>query len=249
MTEVRRFLPLSAAALFVAALAFPMWRITLTAPQYPGRELPVELYAYPRLGGEYEEVQLLNQYVGFYYPDPVFVDPNFAVHPNAIAVPEWTFGPVVFVLVAALSIFVALAPTDRKLRLGLTAQLLGTIGVFAGMLAIIQYRLHQAGHSLDPNAPLVGVDAFTPPLLGSYQIANISGTAWFGTGAYMTMGAIGLLVVAFLLRDSRVRLHEAPIATRAWLTDLANRVRSRRRDDAGPVEHPSGNPEVTSRGE
>lgn len=170
--------------MFVVALLVPVWRIAFEAPQYP-EGLLVELYAYPRLGGDYAEVQALNHYVGFYYPDPVFVDPNYAVHPDAIAAPEWILGPVVFLAVAAAGVFVALAPTDRKLRLGLLGQLAGATVAFVGTFAIVQYRLFQAGHALGESAPVVGVREFTPPLLGGYEIANISGVAWFGPGGYL----------------------------------------------------------------
>lgn len=209
LTELRRLLPLAAAVLFVAALLFPMWRITLQAPQYTD-DLVVELFAYPRVAGDYAEVARLNQYVGFYYPDPVFVEPNYPVHENAVAVPEWSFGPLAFIGVALTGIFVALAPTERKLKLGLTAQLVGTITVFAGMFAIIQYRLHQAGHSLDPNAPLGGVDGFTPPVIGSYEVANINGFAWIGIGGEMAMAAVGLLIVAYFLRDTDATIRDTP---------------------------------------
>ena len=201
LAELRRLLPLLAAGLLVAALALPVWRITLSAPQYP-EGLFVELYAYPRMGGDYGEVNALNAYVGFYYPDPVYVDPNFPVHERSIPVPEWILGPVAFLGLAVLGVFVAVAPTVRKLKLGLTGLLFGTIAVFTAMFAIIQYRLHQAGHSLDPDAPLRGVDAFTPPLLGSYEVANISGFGWFGPGGYLTLLAIVLLAAAYRLRDS-----------------------------------------------
>jgi len=222
--EIRRGLPLLAAVLLLVALALPMWRITLTAPQYPSEALLIELYAYPRLGGDFVEVQGLNQYVGFYYPDPVFIDPNYAVHENAIRAPEWLLGPVVFVSLALTGAFVALAPTVRKLKLGLTAQLAGTIGVFLGMLAFIQFRLYQAGHGLDPDAPLSGVDAFTPPLLGSYEVANISGFAWIGPGGYLTLVAVGLLVGAFLARNTDARIPEIPSILRVWTGDVRGRL-------------------------
>ena len=209
-TELRRGLPLIAAGLLLVALALPMWRITLTAPQYPGEALAIEVYAYPRMGGDYAEVHSLNKYVGFYYPDPVYVDPNFPVHEKSIAVPEWILGPVAFVAVAAAGVFVALAPTVRKLKLGLTAQLVGTVATFIGMFALIQYRLYQAGHSLDPDAPLRGVEEFTPPVLGSYEVANISGFAWFGPGGYLTVLAVALLVVAFLARDTEATFGDLP---------------------------------------
>ncbi len=219
LAELRRALPLAAAALLLVAIALPMWRITLEAPQYPDG-LFVELYAYPRLEGDVAETQGLNRYVGFYYPDPVFLEPNYDVHPNAIEVPEWSVGPLAFVAVAAAGVFVALAPTVRKLKLGLTCQLAGTLAVFVTMFAAIQYRLYQAGHTLDPDAPMRGIDGFTPPLLGTYEIANISGLAWFGPGGYLTLVALALLVVAFLSRDSEATLGDVPALVRERLDRL-----------------------------
>jgi amino acid transporter len=213
-TELRRGLPLIAAGLLLLALAVPVWRITLTAPQYPSQDLLIELYAYPRMGGDYVEVNGLNKYVGFYYPDPVYVDPNFPVHEKSVPVPEWVLGPVAFVAVAAAGIFVSLAPTVRKLKVGLTAQLAGTLATFAGMFVIIQVRLYQVGHSLDPDAPLSGVESFTPPVLGGYEVANISGFAWFGPGGYLTILAIVLLVVAFLARDTDATFGDLPAIVR-----------------------------------
>lgn len=220
--ELRRALPIVAAVLLVLSIFLPMWRITLEAPQYP-EAMFVELYAYPRLEGDVREVQMLNQYVGFYYPDPVFLEPNFEVHENAIAVPEWSFGPLAFVAVAALSVFVALAPTERKLRWGLTGQLLGTLALFGGMFALIQYRLHQAGHSLDPSAPFRNVEAFTPPVIGSYHIQNISGFATFGPGVYVAMSGVLLLAIAFLLRHSTLTIWELPDA----ITRAVSRITAR----------------------
>lgn len=227
LTEIRRALPLAAAVLLVGALLVPMWRITLTAPQYPGQALLIELYAYPRLGGDFAEVQGLNSYVGFYYPDPVYVDPNYAVHERAIKTPEWLLGPVVFVGLALAGVFVAFAPTVRKLKAGLTAQLAGTIAVFVGMFAFIQFRLHQAGHSLDPDAPLRGIDSFTPPLLGPYEVANISGFAWFGPGGYMTVIAVTLLAAAYLARDVDASLTEVPALASALPGNVREHVARR----------------------
>lgn len=222
--ELRRALPLVAAGLLLVAITLPMWRISIEAPQYPDGMF-VELYAFPRLAGDVAETQALNHYVGFYYPDPVYLDPNYEVHENAIAVPEWSFGPLGFVAVAGAGIFVALAPTVRKLKLGLACQLAGTLAVFAGMFAIIQYRLHQAGHTLDPNAPMRGIEPFTPPLLGSYEIANISGFAWFGPGGYLTAIALVCVIVAFLLRDSTATVGDVPTVVRRQVTLVYTRVR------------------------
>lgn len=250
VTELRRLLPLTAAVLFVAALAVPVWRIVLTAPQYT-EALVVELYAYPRLGGDYAEVQLLNHYVGFYYPDPVFVEPNYAVEEGAVAVPEWLLGPVAFVGVAAAAVCAALAPTGRAIERRLTALLGATVALLSVMAVIIQIRLYQAGHSLDTGAPLRGVDGFTPPVAGSYEVANISGNAWFGPGGYMAAVAVAALVVAYLVRGSTATVGDVPALLRsslergrAWLERRRESENGRdrldqrdRRDDPARPDH------------
>jgi len=200
--ELRRGLPVLAALLFVAALLFPMWTIEVHAVQYPSTTLHLQLYAYPRIAGDYAEMANLNSYIGFYYPDPVFWQPNYAPKDYAVDVPEWSFGPLAFVAVSACSLFVALAPSTRKLKRGLVAQFAGTVVVFGVMLADIQYRLYQSGHHLDPGAPVMGVDGFTPPLWGKYEVANITSYSRFGLGAYLARVAVGLLAVAFYFRNS-----------------------------------------------
>lgn len=208
---------MTAAVLFVTALLFPMWVIHVHAVQYPDQILHVKLYAYPHLEGDYWEMAELNQYVGFYYPDPVYWTPNFKVRDAAIDVPEWSLGPVAFVVVAALSIFVAIAPTAEKLKRGLKWQLVGTVTVFTVMLADIQYRLYQAGHSLDPNAPMIGVEGFTPPIWGKYEVANLTTYSRLGIGAYMSILAVGLLVVAYRYRDTQVGIGDVPGLVTGWV--------------------------------
>ncbi|NKE35306.1 hypothetical protein GWG54_05650 [Natronococcus sp. JC468] len=229
LAELRRLLPLTAAGLFLLALTVPVWRITFDAPQYV-ETLVVELYAHPRIGGDFEEVAMLNKYVGFYYPDPVYADPNYAVHEKAVAVPEWILGPVAFVGLAATAAVVALLPGGRIER-GLLALFTGAVAVLGSMAVIIQYRLYQAGHTLDPDAPLNGVDGFTPPLLGNYQVANIDGTAWVGPGGYMLVAAVVALAVAVALRDSPATIADVPALARNGWNRFRDRVRRRGRED------------------
>lgn len=238
LTELRRLLPLTAAGLFLLALTVPVWRITFEAPQYV-ETLVVELYAHPRIGGDFQEVASLNKYVGFYYPDPVYVDPNYAVHEKAVAVPEWVLGPVAFVGLAATAAVVALLPSGRIER-GLIALFAGAAAVLGSMAVIIQYRLYQAGHTLDPDAPLNGVDGFTPPLLGNYQVANIDGTAWIGPGGYMLVAAVVALAIAVVLRDSPATIADAPALVRNGWSRLRDRIRHRGEDDRSDRERPSG---------
>jgi hypothetical protein len=209
-TELRRGLPVVAAVLLVLAPILPMWHIAVRAVQYPDTTLHLHLHAYPYIGGDYQEMAALNKYIGFYYPDPVLWQPNYDPHPYAVDVPEWSLGPFAFAALAAVGLFVALAPDTRRLKKGLTYQLVGTVAVLTVVLADIQYRLYQAGHHLDPDAPVMGVEGFTPPLWGSYEVANITSQSRFGAGAHVTGVAIGLLVVAFYYRDSPATVGDLP---------------------------------------
>ncbi|MFB6099627.1 MAG: hypothetical protein ABEK84_11050 [Salinibacter sp.] len=215
--ELRRGLPVLAAILLLAAILMPMWQIYVHAVQYPETTLHLQLYAYPRIAGDYWEMAELNQYIGFYYPDPVYWTPNFEVHEAAVDVPEWSFGPLAFLLVAAAGVFVAFAPSIRKLKLGLTSQLIGTVTVLVGIMVDIQYRLYQAGHTLDPDAPVMGVGEFTPPLWGRYEVANITSYSRFGSGAYMVAVAAALLVLAYYYRDSETTFGDVFARIRGWV--------------------------------
>jgi hypothetical protein len=208
--QLRRGLPVVAAILLVAAPILPMWHIAVDAVQYPDTTLHLHLHAYPFIGGDYEEMAALNHYIGFYYPDPVYWPANYEPHPYAVDVPEWSLGPFAFGTLAALGLFVALAPDTDRLRKGLTYQFVGSVAVLTVMLADIQYRLYQAGHRLDPDAPVMGVEGFTPPLWGSYEVANITSYSRFGAGAYVPGVAIGLLAVAFYYRDTAATFGDLP---------------------------------------
>lgn len=241
--QLRRGLPALSAVLLVGALALPMWAITVHAVQYPGEPLHLELYAYPHIAGDYWEMAELNQYIGFYFPDPVYWQPNYEVHPRAVDVPEWSLGPLAFIGVAATGLIIALAPTVEKLKRGLKWQLAGAVTVFAVMVADIQYRLYQAGHTLDPDAPVMGVPGFTPPLWGKYEVANITSYSRFGLGVYVTMLAVGLLVIAYRCRNTNATFVDIPRLVAARI----HRERSPASDDDRRTEEDRPTTEVSGR--
>lgn len=222
--QLRRGLPVVAAVLLVGALLLPMWVINVHAVQYPNEVLRLKLYAYPHIAGDYGEMAALNHYIGFYFPDPVYVQPNYEVHPRAVDVPEWSLGPLAFITVAAAGLFVAVAPTIEKLKRGLRWQLTGAVVVFTVMLVDIQYRLYQTGHTLDPDAPVMGVDGFTPPLWGKYEVANITSYSRFGLGAYLAMVAVVLLVVAYHYRDTTYAFADLPDLARGGVERVRRRL-------------------------
>jgi hypothetical protein len=74
------------------------------------------------------------------------------------------------------------------------------------------------------------VEAFTPPLLGTYKVANITSYSRFGLGAYLSMVAIGLLIIAWLARDTKATPRDVP----AILRSLPDRI-GRGSGDEEPV--------------
>ncbi|WP_290811896.1 hypothetical protein [Halovivax sp.] len=223
LLELRRALALLTAACMLAALALPIWRIVLRAPQYPGRDLPVTAYAYPRLGGEYEEVAALNYYIGFHYPDPVFVEPNYEVADAALATPEWVAFPAVLVVLAVLAGVAALSAASTIAR-RLKIAFVGTLVVLGTMILWAQLRLYQAGHNLDPDAPMAGVDGFTPPLLGPYEVANISGFSWIAAGGYVIAAGVVFLAVAYRCRNGDATILDVPAIAESRVERLRERV-------------------------
>jgi hypothetical protein len=56
----------------------------------------------------------------------------------------------------------------------------------------------------------MGVDGFTPPLWGKYEVANITSYSRLGLGAYLAALSVGLLVIAFYYRDTTTRFGDLP---------------------------------------
>ncbi|MFB6352578.1 MAG: hypothetical protein ABEJ92_00680, partial [Halobacteriales archaeon] len=65
---------------------------------------------------------------------------------------------------------------------------------------------------------------FTPPIWGRYEVANITSYSKFGTGVYLSMVAIALLVVAYYYRDSDTQVADLPAKLRERLRSLGDRT-------------------------
>jgi predicted outer membrane lipoprotein len=63
------------------------------------------------------------------------------------------------------------------------------------------HRLYQFGHDLDPTAP-IRIPPFTPPPLGTNQIAQFATYSYFSWGTFLPLVA-ALLIVTTLWLDVR----------------------------------------------
>lgn len=174
-----------AAVLLAVSLVAPLWVTRMEAPQYRGEEaLQVRVYA-GRVTGDIHEINLLNQYVGVHLP---------------LDTPELHGAAWMLGVLLALALAGTALPAPRRRR-ALARTLLGTmLVVAAGGFALLQYRLWQMGHVRERSA-LVGVPDFTPPVIGSEQIANFTAHMSIGWGGWAYAAA--LLLVAWVAWSSR----------------------------------------------
>jgi copper chaperone NosL len=179
-----RALALAAALLLLPTYFFPLWNLTMFAPQYGGG-LRLDIYGYKLEGGnqgqDLKEINLLNHYIGM----------------RDLAADDFTeFKWMPFVLGALALLFLRAAVVGRVLDLVDSFVLFGYFGLFS--LWSFAYKLYRYGHDLAPTAP-VKVPPFMPPLFGGQQLANFEVYSYPSLGSWALVGAGLALLVAITL--------------------------------------------------
>jgi copper chaperone NosL len=196
MLSVRSRIAVAAAGLLlIGALAFPLWKITMFAGQFP-EGIRMEIFAHKLVGGnagaDLQGINILNHYIGMR-------------ELAAADFPEMKFIPF------ALGMFLLIG-----LRAGVFARVSNVVdlvvlfsyfGLFS--LAAFVYRMYSYGHSLSPEAP-IKVAPFTPPVFGHQHIANFDVYSYPGMGTYV-LGLYALVLIAILVVERRRSLrHRKP---------------------------------------
>lgn len=168
--------------LLVGALLFPIWKIDLTAPQYP-EGLSLKIWSY-KLGGNVETVNGLNHYIGMKK-----LDENEFV--------EFKVLPYLLLFFCLSGLLIALV-NKRKL---LFAWMILFI-IFSGLsVTDFYYWEYNYGHNLDPTAPIqVPGMAYQPPLIGYKQMLNFSAFSIPDTGGWFFI-ASGVLMFAISIYE------------------------------------------------
>ncbi len=183
----------AAAASLVLMFAFPLWKITLEAPQYP-KGLGMFIWINKITGTDpstLQNINIMNHYIGMK-----------AIEPDSI--PELTYMPYIALALAALAlILVAL----KKWRLNLVWTILLVV---AGVLAVYDFYLweYDYGHNLDPHAAIkIDGMAYQPPLFGTKVILNFTAKSYPRMGAvFLGLAMImGGLAVYFGIRQRSVK--------------------------------------------
>lgn len=182
-----RALALAAALLVLPTYFFPLWNLTMFAPQY-GDGLRLDIFSYKLEGGnegqDLKEINVLNHYIGM----RDLAEEDFR---------EFKWMP--FVLGALALVFLRAAVVARVLDLLDSLVIFSWFGLFS--LWSFGYTLYQYGHVLAPTAP-VKVDPFMPPLFGGAQLANFEVYSYPGLGAWALI-LVGLVLAVGLVIGAR----------------------------------------------
>jgi len=180
-----RLVLILAAACVASSAVFPLWKMRLTAPQYP-EGLELYIYAWKIEGGglngsHLAEINNLNHYIG--------MKPLAAADFAEMQVIPFMLG--VFIL--GCSRCAILGGMRFVIDLFMIAAWFGlfSIGTF-------YYRLYTYGHNLDPTAPMT-IEPFTPLLLGTQKIANFTQQSYPHLGTWLLWVFMALLLVAMWL--------------------------------------------------
>jgi hypothetical protein len=178
-----RLMLLAAAALLVATFVFPLWNLTMFAPQYP-EGLRLDIYCYTLAGGNHgqdvKEINVLNHYIGMQdLENESFTE--FKWMPFAL-------GAIGLLMLRAIVHGTVVALVD-------VTMLFVYFGGFS--LWSFAYKLYRYGHDLSPTAA-VEVPPFMPPMFGYQQIAN------FEVYSYPRPGTYAMIAVAVLLAGALV---------------------------------------------
>lgn len=165
----------------VLSFSAPLWKISMTAPQYPGG-LYMDVFAYKLVGGNegqhIAEINTLNHYIGMRKLDAA-----------ASADLDW----IPFALGALVVIALRVAAIGKVRDLVDLAVMTTYVSAFA--FGRFVYRLYVFGHELDPHAPMK-IKPFMPVVLGHKTVANFETFSMPQAGSYyLTTFVVGLMVI------------------------------------------------------
>jgi len=149
---------ITASVMLVVIFLFPIWSITLIAPQYPDG-ITMYIWINKITGdspGTLQNINILNHYVGM-----KFIEPD--------SIPELKYFQYVILTMSLLGFFLAVKGKPKLFLMWVTLLLiLGILGVYDFYLWEYDY-----GHNLSSTAPIkVPGMAYQPPLFGKKLLLN-----------------------------------------------------------------------------
>jgi len=169
--------------LFLATLwFFPMWRIDLRAPQYPGG-LSMKIWI-SDVKGDVDIINGLNHYIGMK-----------TIHKKDF--PEFIFLPAAIMIFMGLGI--AVLVLNRKVAYYIWTFLFAILGIFS-FYDFYKWE-YNYGHNLDPAAPIkVPGMSYQPPLFGYKKLLNFEVLSQPDIAGWFYIGA-GVILVGITIYE------------------------------------------------
>jgi copper chaperone NosL len=185
MKQKARILMALAAILLAGSYLFPIWTISLQAPQFP-EPLTMEIWL-NKIAGDQEHVlqniNILNHYIGM---APIESD-SF---PELVYMPFIVLGLIVTGLAVAWK-------GNRNLAFSwvILIALLGMVGLYDFYMWEYEF-----GHNLDPKAAIkIEGMAYQPPLIGEKMLLNFKAVSLPYAGTYFIIaGTLSAILAIFL---------------------------------------------------
>ncbi|HEY5691864.1 MAG TPA: hypothetical protein VIS49_10435 [Cyclobacteriaceae bacterium] len=182
-----KLLMLIGALLLTGLFIWPMWNITLHAPQYPdaiGMDIHIDRFADAK-PNDIKNINIMNHYVGMKdIPE---------------SIPEFTIFPYVAMGMILLGIVITIVGRPK-----LYVAWFGLMVVLGSIAMYDFYRWeYEYGHELKENAAIKFTDkkgqpmAYQPPVIGSKMILNFRAVSMPRLGAYAMFLGMALSLLAF----------------------------------------------------
>ena len=211
MTKLSRTLLAVASVVMLGVFVFPLWRIELSAPQYPeGLGMLIRINTVTGIKpNDLASINGLNHYIGMK-----------AIEPDAI--PELRVMPWVVIGLAALGALCAAFGSRRMVY--------GWLGGFAtlavvGLIDFWRWE-YDYGHNIDFEHAIIKIPGMTyqPPLLGTKQLLNFTASSWPALGAVCLGVALALGLAALVVARRPARAQRTPVVQRQplWAAEPGN---------------------------
>ena len=186
MPKASRILTAISALLLGGLYAFPLWRISLLAPQYPeGIGMLIRINTVEGIKEfDLKNLNELNHYIGM-----KIIDPD--------TIPELKYFPWIVAGLIATGLLVALWGKRQALYAWVASF---AVLALAGLVDFWRWN-YDYGHNLDYENAIIKVPGtvYQPPLFGVRQILNFRAASFPDVGGWMAFGAFALAAVALLL--------------------------------------------------
>ncbi|HLR51122.1 MAG TPA: nitrous oxide reductase accessory protein NosL [Candidatus Sphingobacterium stercoripullorum] len=191
LTNITKIISLLVIIGTVLVILLPIWKIELTAPQYP-EGLEMKIHA-NKVTGDVEIINGLNNYIGMK-----------EIHQDDFK--EFEFLPYLLAGIAVLGLISLLI---NRRWMFFTWSIVFFLFALAAM-ADFYLWLQDYGHNLDPHAPIkVPGMSYSPPLLGFKQLLNFGAYSIPAQGGWSMILSGVILLAAFIYEFLLMRKQQA----------------------------------------